>query len=409
MRVRTSRGFRTRLRQSEDAVVLGLMILLGLTASIVGTYSYAQGALGFDVLVGLWTTFVVSLVGFLYFLIRKRRQAALISITSAYLLGSYAGVDRVLGKLIAGKLDLREVDPVDTFFASIKSMCEHGTVEMRRRVSEALPALLSLDIDLGTDVAETLRMDFDETWRSDNRRRAVEALPHLLRVDRETAESMLQLREGDEIFVCIAITEVLNLIRFSGRKPRAEAMFSALKESMRHSAFPESEMFAVTEFWDLLEDIHRDPDEAAGRFSKLKSSDNLYLRICVARNLRLLCGRSQTCIPFGTCQGNAETVLDMVEYFLRDDEHRYVRRPMAREVTLECLTHMLRLRRWKARVGDILLRMIADGDDIIRITVFDKIENISDADPELGQQIVRYVAENEIRDELRTRAQALMA
>ncbi|GAG45198.1 unnamed protein product, partial [marine sediment metagenome] len=198
-------------------------------------------------------------------------------------------VDELLGLLISATYPQERVDPVGAFFSTLESLSQDSPVETRRRVAEALPGLLRLDVDGGMRLIEILRRDWDERWKSDIRRRAIEALPSLVPDDRSVVEEQLRLVDMDEIYTVIAIVEVLHHLRASGRHVRrTERLFENLVQDLRESRYEENEVAATVVLWDVLKAADADKASARGLFERYMNDENVYIQVSLARNIRLL-------------------------------------------------------------------------------------------------------------------------
>ena len=95
-------------------------------------------------------------------------------------------------------------------------------------------------------------------------------------------------------------------------------------------------------------------------------------------------------------------------YFIQEDKHKNVRRPIAKEDSVECLIDLLRDRRLSEKAKDIILRLINDKDDIIRLATFDKIEKIIDVDREFGRKLLQNIVDKNRHPKLVERAKNLL-
>ena len=157
-------------------------------------------------------------------------------------------LDDLLGAILAGEDD--EVTAVEQAIAG-------GRIswEMRRRVSETLPALAAIDAETTLRIAGKLRSDYDpDMARADVRRRVVEAVPALHAVAPQEAVALLNRRDHDEIYVGIAAIEVLAKIDAGPEAGRIRKGFVELERT---------DQAGVIEFAASLLDLcERDPDAA---------------------------------------------------------------------------------------------------------------------------------------------------
>lgn len=319
----------------------------------------------------------------------------LISFTSKYLLEKEESkIDELLGILIAGRWEKLKMDPIEEFFKCIKEMCLKSDFEMRRRITEALPALFKIDLEESKEIVEILRRDWDEKWKSDNRRRTIEALSYIINKEKDFVRDCLHIIDGDEIFAIIAMVEILDVWREKVNKKDAERLFTELKHEME--GYKQGEINTTTELWNLLYLIRSDSNQAIKKFEELKGNLNIYTQICIARNLKHLCKR----FP--------ERILNFMDYFIGEDKHKNVRRPIAKEDSVECLISLLQDRRLSEKAKETIWKLVNDEDDIIRLATFDKIEKILDIDTEFGRRILKHIIEKNRHPKLVERAETLL-
>ncbi len=352
-----------------------------------------------------WNTFyeacivvLILLFSFFFFWIRQRNKTMLISFTSKYLLEEdEPKIDELLGILIAGRWEKLKIDPIEEFYECLKRICKKtDNYEMRRRIAEALPALFKIDLEESKGIVEILRKDWDQSWKADIRRRTIEELYYIVKRDKGFVKKNIKIDEGDEIYTIFAIVEVLDELKKQSKIKDAERIFSELKEEVQKMKFGKDEEDAVSELWNLLDLIHSDPDKALESFDRLKENQNIYIQICVARNVKHLCKKSR------------KKTLELMEHFIGAEKDKNVRRPIAKEDSVDCLIDVLHDKNLCEKAKAIIWRLIRDLDGIIRIATFDKIEKILDVDKEFGDEIIVYVAENDPYQKLRLRAENLL-
>jgi len=385
------------LKKRKGKIAEYFTITLWVALTIITIILYCFGYVGLSDLLGVIIALLVITLSALYIQSKQKRQTMLISFTSKYLLEKEESyMDEILGMLISGKLEKLKIDPIEEFFKCIKGICLKGDFEMRRRISEALPALFKIDLEESKDLVGILRRDWDEEWKSDNRRRTIEALPYIISKEKEFVRENLHIIDGDEIFAIIAMVEVLDVWKEKINKKEAEKLFTELKNEMEEQQYGLNEINASTELWNLLHLIHSDPNQAIKRSEELKDHSNIYIQICIARNLKHLCKR----FP--------ERILNLMDYFMEEDKHKNVRRPIAKEDSVECLISLLQDRRLSEKAKETLWKLINDEDDIIRLATFDKIEKILDIDNEFGIKVLKHVVERNRHPKLVERAETLL-
>lgn len=377
----------------RDYLCISVWFIIVITAFLL----YIFGQLDLLILVPLVLSLIVAFLPIVFYIIKKREQTILISFTSKYLLEKEESkIDELLGILIAGKWEKLKIDPIEEFFNCLKKMCEKSDFEMRRRIAEALPALFKIDLERSKEIIEILRRDWDEGWKSDNRRRTIEALSYIAKEEKDFVRENLQIIYGDEIFAIIAIVEILDVWKEKINNIEAEELVKKLTVEMKGRNYEDDEISAVSELWDLLNLIHNNPNQSIKRFEELKDIPNIYVQICVARNLKHLCKK----FP--------EKMLDLMEYFMQEDKHKNVRRPIAKEDSVECLISLLRGKQLCEKAKNIIWKLINDEDYIIRLATFDKIEKILDINSEFGSKILQHVIEKNRHPKLVERAKNLL-
>lgn len=385
------------IRKNEILFVGILVVLFWVIVVIIASICYYFGWIDISVLIGVGLAFLLALYPIYWYVIKKIEQTKLISFTSKYLLEKEeSNVDELLGILIAGKWEKLKIDPIEEFIKCIKSMCLNGDFEMKRRIAEALPALFKIDLEGSKELVKILRKDWDKRWKSDNRRRTIEALSHIINKEKVFVGECLHINDGDEIFTIIAMVEIIDLWREKINKKSAEKLFLTLKYEMKGQQCGSDEKKAISELWDLLYLIRFDPNQAIKRFEGLKDSSNIYIQICIARNLKHLCKRFPG------------RILNLMNYFLGDAKHKNVRRPIAKDDSVKNLFSLLQDRQLSEKAKETIWKLIKDEDDIIRLATFDMIEKILDIDREFGRTIIQHVIKRNRHPKLVKRAETLL-
>lgn len=344
---------------------------------------------------------LVSLLVLINFALKERstqkKQTLLISFTAKYLLEKEDYyIDEILGTLIAGTWKKLKIDPIEEFFATIKRLSKQSDYEMRRRVAEALPALYHIDLEKGKELFKIIRIDWDDNWKSDNRRRAIESLCYLIENDKKFVKNNLHIIDGDEIFTIISLVEILDKYGEKTSWEGTENRFNELKNELIERKYSSDEIESISELWNILDSIRYNPHQAINKFEDLKDSPNIYVQICIARNLNRLSER----FP--------ERILNLMGYFIHKDKHKNVRRPIAKENSIECLISLLQDRRISEKAKEIIWKLVSDDDEIIRLATFDKVEKILDVNNEFGKRILEHIVERNGHSRLVERARTLL-
>ena len=276
-------------------------------------------------------------------------------------------LDDLLGDIIGGKSQVSTL-PFTVLHAAARS--PHW--ELKRRLAEALPALLPIDPRQSLTLAKTLRDDPpDPEWRTDVRRRVIEAMPVLWRQIPQAVAPLLHWREGDEVYAVMATLDVLANINDA-------ALADAVKADVLDHV-TESDCHAVTLYSEVLEHCVLDPDAALELIEQHRDDEERLVRICMARPLYRL-------LPHKTA-----AALKMMRYVLRQEkgkavEHQNVRRAVS--------SHAGKLVGLLDSAYDdsalALIRMlIADRDVHIRRRVCDTLSTLVEGHPDIALDLIQ--------------------
>lgn len=368
------------------SVLFGFLIILLWALTILDLYTA----------IGIIVGDVTSLFTVLQIMDKRKKDDYVVAMVSRYVIGGdAAALDRFLGVLISrGKIE-QHIDPVEEFFVCLKSLAYSDNYEMKRRIAEALPGLYKLDLDETITIADLLRSDWDERWKSDNRRRTIESLCELIQENPEYVKEKIHLIEGDEIFVVLAILEILCELRSEEGAQEIDNCFKILLKEMEEYGLI-SEFASIHDAWELLQLFSEDIHKAFEKVNEVKGFEPIPFQILIARNL------------YRFCQKKPSEALLLFKYYLNPELHRYIRRPIAKDRTMDCLISLLTRKRIASSVKDVLFQIFKDDDEIIRITAFDKIDMISEIDHNFANEIAEYILENELSDLLKQRAKKFL-
>ena len=300
--------------------------------------------------------------------------------------------DELIGIFIAGKWKDYEIINSNEFIECIQEFCLESDYEFKRQVAEILPILFVLNLSGAKSIVGLLRKDWDETWGSDIRRRVIEALELILDKEHSFIKEQIQIIEGDEIFALIAIVELLNSWRNRINKSEAGKMFKEFINNMKKFNFSNEDKSTLNNFWKLLSVVNSDIEKGLKKVEILCYHDNVTMKICLSRNLHYF----YDVYP--------QKTLELMRYFLEDDQNENVRRPIAKEKSLEFLISILPSGEFEENVIELIWDLFKDKDTIIRITCFDYIEKILQINKNLGIQIINYLISNEKNNILFERA-----
>lgn len=371
-----------------------LSLLVNIIAIIFFTSLFVVRLIDFNTFIGSIVTLSITTTLLVFGLAQSRMEANIISSVAQYMLkGDISLIDDLLGKFISGKWEIATSDPAEGFFAVMEDVSWHGSYEMRRRISEALPALFRWRLDKAENIAKILRHDWDDRWRADIRRRVIESTPFLLSRRAESASFFLDYHEKDEIFTAIAIVEVAHEWLKSNKK-RMDDFFANFKSKVQQ-VYSTEEIEGLTELNNLMNTISDNTLEAVKKMENLCKSKNVYIRIAVARHLPSI------------VQKFPDRAFTLMECFLRPEEHKYVRRPIAKENCTKAIINALKDSRLRNSAQSILWKLFKDSDEIIRITAFDLMDELMTVDIKLCQDIVAFIINTETDEHLKRRARRL--
>jgi hypothetical protein len=335
--------------------------------------------------------------GIVFLITRARRQdTILLEVTMSYLIqGEKPLLDHLLGRLIGGRWKRNEFKPGSALFDVLEKIASSGSLstwETKRRIAEALPALGEANAARTFKIVEILREDWDEArYKSDLRRRAVEALITPLRkghaplIDRLTSEqvvSVLETKDGDQVFTAFAIAEALNAWR-QGESELGRRLQKELSEFARQR-YSHDESQAVDDLIQFLtQSTGSDPFKILAHLRAMATNPNEFVRVAAARNLRLISGRL------------VDDALDLMRTLSDEGQPKYVRRPIAKEQSVSFLIEMLQQPRTRENAKTLILRLVSDRDQIIRVTTFDMSDALLKSDPAFLKTICAHVLKTE--------------
>lgn len=307
-------------------------------------------------------------------------------------------IDDILGILISNKLKRRVVEPTRAFFRALSEFCDEGNYEQRRRVAEALPALYRLDKErTKLIIEEKLRDDYDDNrWHDDNRRRTIEALFYFPKKENRFVKNCIRIRRRDSIFTIIAIFEIIYFTNKFKEEERIEIL-NNLRTEISTFDFENEVILFIDEAETLVKGIPQDGKDILVKYnyfkSNFKKTQNLYIKILLAKNILYICPFNEKCIANNKCQDVVTCANCILEFFnicFQEDNHRYVRRPMAKENIFNCLLSMLKHAACRSEARERILSLIKQEDVIISLTVFDYIHKLFEIDKNLYNEVLHY-------------------
>jgi transcriptional regulator with XRE-family HTH domain len=283
-------------------------------------------------------------------------------------------LDDLLGDFVSGAAGTPVAGPPVSGampWAVLGAVARSRRWELKRRLAEALPALLGVDPARTVPLMSILRDDPpDPEWRTDIRRRAIEAAPALWGVRPEAVAPLLRWREGDEVYAALATLDVLADIGDEDTTGEVRA------DALPHVEGGQQE--AVTLYARLLDESASDPDAALRSIEGHRADEERLVRICLARALgRLLPARP------------AET-LHWMRHFLRQAEGKPVEHQNVRRAITHALPGLIALLGgpYDEAALRLLRAMAADEDVHIRRVLCDVLPQISDRSREVALDLI---------------------
>jgi transcriptional regulator with XRE-family HTH domain len=244
-------------------------------------------------------------------------------------------------------------------FTVLAAVARSPRWELKRRLAEALPALVEVSAPHTVALMETLRADPpDPAWRTDIRRRVIEALPALWGRDRDAVTALLRWREGDEVYAGLATLDALVAVGDPALAQRVR------QDLLAHASGQDGRALRV--YAEVLDLFQTDPGRALAVVERHRTDPARLVRICVARALyRLLPGRP------------AEALKAMRLLLRREQgrpvEHQNVRRALARHA--DALVAHLEGPHDETALG--LLRTLAADEDVhVRRAISDVLPDV---------------------------------
>jgi len=259
-------------------------------------------------------------------------------------------------------------------FSLLAEVARSPRWELKRRLAEALPALVGIDVARAIQLMTTLRADPpDPEWRTDIRRRTIEAIPTLWRARPETdiVAPLLIWREGDEVYAALATLDALEEIGNA-------SLAAEIRENVL-AHVPQGDCPAVMMYGDILDKYASDPDRALAIIDAHRKDEKRLTRICIARALhRLLPARP------------AETLKWMRSLLQREKdrpvESQNVRRALARQT--KGLIALLN-GPYDQTALTLLRTMAADEDLHIRRAICDVLPDIAVQSPQIALDLIQ--------------------
>ncbi|MBN1639613.1 MAG: helix-turn-helix domain-containing protein [Anaerolineae bacterium] len=275
-------------------------------------------------------------------------------------------LDDLLGDAIADPRTCRAVP-----FTVLAAVARSPRWELKRRLAEALPALVAISVPHTVALMRTLRADPpDPEWRTDIRRRVIEALPALWSHDKDAVAELLRWEEGDEVYAGLATLDALVEI---GDPALAQEVRADL---LSHAA--EQDGRALRVYAEILDLCQSDPPRALQAIERHRADPARLVRICAARALHVL-------IP----DRPAEALKAMRRFLAREMgrpvEHQNVRRALARHAG--ALVALLAGPYDEPALA--LLRTLASDEDVhVRRAISDVLPDVIALSPEVALDLI---------------------
>jgi membrane associated rhomboid family serine protease len=368
-----------------------ITLLVNIVAIILFIYFFIFGSIDLSTFIGSSVPLSITALLVSIKLAQSINETKMISNITQYMIkGDHFIIDQLLGKFIADKWAIQNPDPVSGFFDVLEDLSNEKEYEMKRRISESLPALFRWKTDRALKIAEILRQDWDSKKRSDNRRRVVESIPYLLPRRPEKAELFLDYYEKDEVFTAMAVIEVAHEWLKSNRKKLGDFVSEFL--SKVQGIYNKEEIEGLIHLHGLMKTLTDNLTKAVKQMKTASKSNNVYIRIGVARNLSRIARK----FP--------KSAFQMMQYFLRQDENKWVRKPIAKENNTRAVINALHNPQLKDEAKSVLLKLFTDSDKDIRKAALDLVDELVLVDRKLSKEIISHIIKTEKDEEILTRA-----
>ena len=269
---------------------------------------------------------------------------------------------------------------VDNLFGVLERAAMGDRWEMKRRIAEKLPQLVVLRPERTLKIAEILRLDYHPEYRADIRRRVIEGVPVLARYRLDESLSLLDQREGDEIYMGMAIIEDLFDMQADGLI--TEEIADQYRRQLQFDDPLHREIIGYLS--RLLDEVRNNPATALKSLNARRDDPERLIKICVQRTTpRLLSYK-------------AKASLDLMAYFLRRDssekplEHQNLRRPVSRALPQILQVYEDGSKAIKQLITEMVWSLATDPDIHVRRALGDALERLIATNPELGREIIDH-------------------
>lgn len=283
-------------------------------------------------------------------------------------------IEGALDDLLGDILSRSDEHPLGDLFSELEQAASEGRWETKRRITEVLPQLAQMQPDVAIRLATVLRGDYHPDYRADIRRRVVEAVPALHQYRPEASLDLLAWHEQDEIYVAMAILEVLHDLEEAGSVTPAVA-----RRYVEALHFDEPLHREVIGYLNrLLQGVRAEPATALTEMEARQDDPERLVKIVIQRIAPRLLNRYP------------HEVLDMMIYFLRwnDDgfpvEHQNIRRPVSKALPqiFELLPDASAVVREK--IAQVLQSLALDPDIHVRRALGDALVRLVNLDSDLA-------------------------
>jgi hypothetical protein len=269
---------------------------------------------------------------------------------------------------------------IDNLFGVLERAAMGDRWEMKRRIAEKLPQLVVLRPERTLKLAEILRMDYHPEYRADIRRRVIEGAPVLARYRLDESLGLLDQREGDEIYMGMAIIEDLYDMQAAG------LIAGEIADQYRGKLHYDDPLHrdVIAYLSRLLDEVRSSPANALISLNARRDDPERLIKICIQRTApRLLAYK-------------AKAALELMAYFLRRDsagkpmEHQNLRRPVSKALPQIFQVYEDGSKAIKRQITEMVWSLASDPDIHVRRALGDALERLIAASPELGKAIIEH-------------------
>lgn len=335
---------------------------------------------------------------------RAKEPVNLISMSFNYMLEGGVDVNNILDILIGNKQNKRVFKSSKSLFKVIQAQLKNGEYEEKRLIAESIGALYKINRKHTKQLIIALRNDEPQApWNDDIRRRVIEELDYVGRRDKDFIIEQVGVKDDDSIYTVLAIFDIIFFHKVFSWKER-ERLYNNTKDKLEGFGDfkDESEEWSfIDAIKDFAEKVHAAKTDRQKLEDCLKEAfnetENKYIKILISKNIHLVCTAGKDCARKWKCVHPEcqKHILNLFDLCFDDNNHKNIRRSMAKEKVCHCMLHCLTQEvQYRKRITENIWRIVKDRDYIIPNTFLDYGNILSVASPELYKKVIEYFTDN---------------